>query len=338
MGTVGSTEESQPTTRQPPQVGSDGNGNDGQSEDDGPAWEWPPWSLSRRPPLIEVLVCDETTGQRQWLPAVPLERVCDTRGRDKYLCARYQWGSESCVQYFGPDHVRKRGGDGAVVSGSRGGVGAGASATTDASTSTCAICMDAPSDAVLVPCLHGGICMACAEQLLVREYAGAARCPQCRTPMEWVIPAARPEPQGPRPPEAYSWEWPPWCVKEQGLEPPMVEVFVTDESARFGRWVRATAIGKVVHGNDKYLTGEYRWDGAVFQEDFGPHRVRQCGMLDTVAQQLLRNARTGSMRSLRTLVDEQREMEKAMSLSQRGKQRGCAMGWDDDDAAIYSCW
>ena len=48
----------------------------------------------------------------------------------------------------------------------------------------CVVCMDAPNNHVVLPCLHMCVCEACAEQLL--QLLGTSRCPVCRTPIERI--------------------------------------------------------------------------------------------------------------------------------------------------------
>lgn len=80
----------------------------------------------------------------------------------------------------------------------------------------CQICMDAPGDAVLMPCAHGGICKACATKIVQNDSTGGSVCPHCRSDITMVvkiddvdgenvrgtelrIPIARPMNQGPNP-------------------------------------------------------------------------------------------------------------------------------------------
>ena len=48
----------------------------------------------------------------------------------------------------------------------------------------CVVCMDAPNNHVVLPCLHMCVCEACAEQLL--QLLGTSRCPVCRTTIERI--------------------------------------------------------------------------------------------------------------------------------------------------------
>jgi multidrug efflux pump subunit AcrA (membrane-fusion protein) len=45
----------------------------------------------------------------------------------------------------------------------------------------CVVCMDAPKQCVVVPCMHMSTCEACTQQLLQQ---GAESCPVCRGPIE----------------------------------------------------------------------------------------------------------------------------------------------------------
>ena len=47
----------------------------------------------------------------------------------------------------------------------------------------CVVCMDAPKNHVVLPCLHQCLCAACAQQL---QEQGAQSCPVCRTPIERI--------------------------------------------------------------------------------------------------------------------------------------------------------
>ncbi len=47
----------------------------------------------------------------------------------------------------------------------------------------CLVCWDAPPDAVLLECGHGGLCVACAERL----WQGGRRCPLCRASFAGVV-------------------------------------------------------------------------------------------------------------------------------------------------------
>lgn len=78
------------------------------------------------------------------------------------------------------------------------------------------------------------------------------------------------------------WKWPEWALDRRSQA---IEVFVLDENHRSGgAWVRAKAKMRVVddRGSDAYLSAEYRWKGEVYDEDFGPDRVRRCGEEATV--------------------------------------------------------
>jgi hypothetical protein len=49
----------------------------------------------------------------------------------------------------------------------------------DAEETMCAVCMDAPKNRVVLPCMHMCVCEACAR--LLRD-----RCPVCRGPVERI--------------------------------------------------------------------------------------------------------------------------------------------------------
>lgn len=51
----------------------------------------------------------------------------------------------------------------------------------------CQICMDAPSDALLMPCAHGGLCRACATKIAQNASSGGAVCPHCRSEITMVV-------------------------------------------------------------------------------------------------------------------------------------------------------
>lgn len=53
----------------------------------------------------------------------------------------------------------------------------------DGSTGTCAICLDAPSEAVCVPCGHVAGCMSCLKEIKSKNWG----CPVCRAKIEQVI-------------------------------------------------------------------------------------------------------------------------------------------------------
>mmetsp|Transcript_19177 Transcript_19177/g.41774 ORF Transcript_19177/g.41774 Transcript_19177/m.41774 type:complete len:188 (+) Transcript_19177:71-634(+) len=142
-----------------------------------PSWQWPRWCLRRNPPCIEVLVVDDDTGRGVWVEAVPQERVTGPEGRDAYLCAEYMWEGEQFVEDFRPERVRRRG-DKLPVS-------ALCFGQAEETPAACAVCLDALSDVILVPCLHGGLCSACASRILAGEVS--ARCPQCRTTVERFV-------------------------------------------------------------------------------------------------------------------------------------------------------
>lgn len=79
-----------------------------------------------------------------------------------------------------------------------------------------------------------------------------------------------------------SWKWPRWSL-DRGSCP--IEVFVLDEKHKQGGdWVIAMPKMRVLddRGNDAYLSAEYCWKGELFDEDFGPDRVRRCGEETTV--------------------------------------------------------
>jgi hypothetical protein len=49
----------------------------------------------------------------------------------------------------------------------------------DAEETQCVVCMDAPKNRVVLPCMHMCVCEACAQ--LLRD-----RCPVCRGPIERI--------------------------------------------------------------------------------------------------------------------------------------------------------
>lgn len=170
----------------------------------------------------------------------------------------------------------------------------------------CAVCMDAPADAVVAPCFHGGICVKCARRIAGHQSVGGARCPQCRVPIQGVmepevelgVSVAESDPWrhsqaevSTRPAVTPSqdeehWLWPQWC---QGRGAP-IEVFVWESPGKCGRWVAAQAKSRLVdtRGHDSYLCAEYDWDGGErFAEDFEPERVRKRGEVMSVAETLL---------------------------------------------------
>ena len=52
----------------------------------------------------------------------------------------------------------------------------------------CCVCMDAPRQAVLVPCGHWACCLACTRALLVVRSGGSQPlCPLCREPAESFV-------------------------------------------------------------------------------------------------------------------------------------------------------
>lgn len=53
----------------------------------------------------------------------------------------------------------------------------------DGSTGTCAICLDAPSEAVCVPCGHVAGCMSCLKEIKSKNWG----CPVCRAKINQVI-------------------------------------------------------------------------------------------------------------------------------------------------------
>jgi len=83
--------------------------NEGSTSKASAKWEWPAWSLQKKPPVIEVYVTDEETGLGRWVRADPESRVVDKVGNDAYLCAEYDWDGEFYVQDFSPKHVRRAG-------------------------------------------------------------------------------------------------------------------------------------------------------------------------------------------------------------------------------------
>jgi hypothetical protein len=55
-----------------------------------------------------------------------------------------------------------------------------AAAHLDAEASECVVCMDAPKDRIVLPCMHVCACEACAQRLVELD----ASCPVCRGPVE----------------------------------------------------------------------------------------------------------------------------------------------------------
>lgn len=53
----------------------------------------------------------------------------------------------------------------------------------DGSSGTCAICLDAPSEAVCVPCGHVAGCMSCLNEIKSKKWG----CPVCRAKIDQVI-------------------------------------------------------------------------------------------------------------------------------------------------------
>ena len=56
-------------------------------------------------------------------------------------------------------------------------------ATGSTGSSICVVCFDAPRDAVLMPCGHADLCMACAKQVARTN----ALCPICRAPIAQAL-------------------------------------------------------------------------------------------------------------------------------------------------------
>eukprot|EP00811_Abedinium_folium_P027019 NODE_4044_length_1944_cov_5.801321.p1 GENE.NODE_4044_length_1944_cov_5.801321~~NODE_4044_length_1944_cov_5.801321.p1 ORF type:complete len:543 (-),score=91.26 NODE_4044_length_1944_cov_5.801321:315-1712(-) len=79
-------------------------------------WKWPQWCVECTSgvggrSLLEVYVEDtEVPGKSRWVPAIPLDRVVDDKGRDAFLHAEFCWEGQYYTQDFGPTHVRRRGG------------------------------------------------------------------------------------------------------------------------------------------------------------------------------------------------------------------------------------
>ncbi|CAK0860562.1 unnamed protein product [Prorocentrum cordatum] len=74
-------------------------------------WSWPERCLGRGY-CIEVLVTEDGStdaAQGRWVDAVPQQRVVDEAGRDAYLCAEYEWDSDTYREDFGPERVRPAG-------------------------------------------------------------------------------------------------------------------------------------------------------------------------------------------------------------------------------------
>lgn len=158
----------------------------------------------------------------------------------------------------------------------------------------CDVCMDAVADAVLVPCLHGGLCRGCAKQISENRAVGGTRCPVCRTAIEGFVEAGRPQrpKPPPKPPPACRqrgqepWRWPEWSLSRR---PSVIEVYVGSVQGDRGRWVAAVPRSRIVDetGHDRYLCAEYSWEGERFVEDFEPDRVRKRGMVRPVSELVL---------------------------------------------------
>lgn len=270
-------------------------------------WRWPSWSLDHKKPQIEVYVHDPDS-QSCWVAAVPRARIVDSEGRDAYLCAEYDWAGDRFSEDFGPERVRRiwerRTVWETVTSGRRkGAAGAGppvppredtrrsvqSTPSGDSGRGVCSVCLDAPGEAVLSPCLHGGLCEACATRILELGATGGKRCPHCRTDIDAVL--VRDEENELRP----TWVWPKWCRDRKAG---YLEVKVTETGPTASRWVAAMPIAQVVdkhvrpgYGGRKYLCAEYLWDGELYQEDFGPDRVRRKGDTRSLLDVLLLQGR-----------------------------------------------
>jgi len=53
----------------------------------------------------------------------------------------------------------------------------------EAEGALCVVCMDAPKNHVMRPCMHMCTCEACTQQLLEQ---GVESCPVCRAPVEHI--------------------------------------------------------------------------------------------------------------------------------------------------------
>jgi len=206
------------------------------------AWEWPSWCLQRHPPLIEVFVIDEDEGS-DWVKATPCMRVVNETGRDSHLCAEYEWGDATFMEDFGPERVRRIGDYATVLDLIVAGieqapiispprqqfVKPGLNGKTAMDDQVCAVCMDAPSDTVLLPCLHGSICETCALQVAGSGSSGGTCCPLCRAPIQGIIKVQR---NGSAAGQLHlgapksEHRWPSWCLSRQHHS---VEVRVFDE-------------------------------------------------------------------------------------------------------------
>ena len=60
---------------------------------------------------------------------------------------------------------------------------AAAAAEAEAKEALCVVCMDAPKDHFIRPCMHVCTCEACTQQL---QEQGAQSCPVCRGPIEGI--------------------------------------------------------------------------------------------------------------------------------------------------------
>mmetsp|Transcript_44382 Transcript_44382/g.105112 ORF Transcript_44382/g.105112 Transcript_44382/m.105112 type:complete len:455 (+) Transcript_44382:78-1442(+) len=101
-----------------------------------------------------------------------------------------------------------------------------------------------------------------------------------------TTPPSAPEPSEPEP---EMWEWPRWALNS---DDPCIQVFVDDTSGSGNsRWVRAVPMGRVVNksGFDEFLTAQYEWDKDVYEEDFGPERVRKVGSKATVRDTIVKS-------------------------------------------------
>lgn len=50
----------------------------------------------------------------------------------------------------------------------------------------CHVCFDRPSDIILLPCAHGGLCEKCAIKI-AQDWSNEPKCPQCRQNMETLV-------------------------------------------------------------------------------------------------------------------------------------------------------
>jgi len=71
-------------------------------------WMWPAWALNSKQPCIEVWVEDEDTMETRWCEGIPLQKIVDPSGKDKFLAAQYIWDEDAYEQDFEPHHVRHK--------------------------------------------------------------------------------------------------------------------------------------------------------------------------------------------------------------------------------------